>query len=237
MPRAKERDGVYQRPDRPGWWVSYMDADGERVRKKVTASTRTQALDCLRRIKGEEERAEVLGVRPDSDITTKELMQRFKNHQKSRVAVSTYTRLDGILKTLQEHLPARAKDIIRGKVNEYVDTRALTVKPGTVAKELFTLSKILRLAVDEWELLNQNRAHGVKPPKQSEGRTRYLTPGELKAALEAAEPWMRAPMALAACTGCRRGTPETPLDGRGPKEAASHSAGNEKQYQPHSANR
>jgi len=205
MPKAQERDGVYQRSDRPGWWVSYMDADGERVRRKVVASTRQQARDALRRFKTGEERVESLGVRPDSDITTKELMERFNKYQKPRVAASTYERLDGILETLHEHLPERAKDITRGKVNEYVDTRALTVKAGTVQKELFTLSKILRLAVDEWGLLNKNSAHGIKPPKQPEGRTRFLTPGELKAALEAAEPWMRAPMALAACTGCRRG--------------------------------
>lgn len=36
-------------------------------------------------------------------------------------------------------------------------------------------------------------------------RTRYLTPGELKAALESAPEWLRAPMAFAACTGVRRG--------------------------------
>lgn len=36
-------------------------------------------------------------------------------------------------------------------------------------------------------------------------RSRYLTPGELKAALELAPEWLRAPMAFAACTGVRRG--------------------------------
>ena len=206
MPKAQERDGVYQRKDRPGWWVSYIDAKGERVRRKVTASTRQQARDVLRRFKTGEERVESLGVRPDSDITTRDLIERFKKYQKTHVAASTFARLQGILETLEEHLPACAKDISKGKVNEFVDTRALTVGPGTVAKELFTLSKMLRLACDEWELLNKNTAHGIKPPnKKSEGRTRFLTPGELKAALEAAEPWMRAPMALAACTGCRRG--------------------------------
>ena len=33
----------------------------------------------------------------------------------------------------------------------------------------------------------------------------YLTPGELKAALQLAPEWLRAPMAFAACTGVRRG--------------------------------
>ena len=42
-------------------------------------------------------------------------------------------------------------------------------------------------------------------PTTPAGKTRYLTPGELKAALEAAPEWLRAPMAFAACTGVRRG--------------------------------
>jgi len=57
----------------------------------------------------------------------------------------------------------------------------------------------------EWELLNQNPAQGAKLPKVPEGRTRYLSPTELKASLEAAPEWMRAPIALAAFTGMRRG--------------------------------
>jgi len=42
-------------------------------------------------------------------------------------------------------------------------------------------------------------------PKLPQGRTRYLSPSELKAALEAAPEWMRLPLALAAFTGMRRG--------------------------------
>lgn len=205
MAKRRTRDGVYQRADRAGWWISYIDADGERRREKVEAHTRTQALDALHETETKVKQEKRLGVREDSGITTEELFERFRKYQKSRVSKTTYDRLGGILDTLKDNLPAQAKAITRAKVNELVDTRATQVKAGTVAKELFTLSKILRLAVDEWELLNRNAAHGVKAPKQPEGRTKYLTPGELKAALESAPEWMRAPMAFAACTGCRRG--------------------------------
>lgn len=206
MAKARVRDGVYGRKDRRGFWVSYIDANGERVREKLKdARTPQQARTALEQIKTKVETEKRLGIREDADITTKELFERFKKYQKPRISSTTFARLDGILSTLERHLPAQAKAITRAKVNELVDTRANEVKPGTVAKELFTLSKILRLAVDEWGLLNRNAAHGVKAPTQPEGRTKYLTPGELKAALEAAEVWMRAPMAFAACTGCRRG--------------------------------
>ncbi len=67
------------------------------------------------------------------------------------------------------------------------------------------MSKVFRLAVDEWEILNRNPGAGVKAPRQPDGKLKYLTPGELRATLEASPEWMRAPIALAAATGCRRG--------------------------------
>ena len=204
MPKANERDGAFQRSDRAGWWVSYIDSSGKRKKLKVVASTRTQALNVLNAIKGREERDKILGVKSASDITLADLLTKYKRHQKTRLRPTTFVRLDGILATLQANLPARAKDITRKDVAAYIENRAETVKPGTIAKEITTLKHCLRLAV-EWELLQLNVAQGAKLPRASEGRTRYLSPTELKAALEAAPEWMRPPIALAAFTGMRRG--------------------------------
>lgn len=204
MPKAKERDGVYYRKDRAGWWVSYMDSSGERIRQKVEAHTRPQALEALRRIKTKEEIARTLGVRPASDITTADLFDRYKRHQKARIRSTTYERLGGILETLKARLPEQAKAITKRTVGEYIETRAEEVKPGTVVKEMSVLKHCLKLAV-EWGELNQNPTAGARLPRLPAGKTRYLTPGELKAALESAPEWMRAPMAFAACTGVRRG--------------------------------
>jgi len=90
-------------------------------------------------------------------------------------------------------------------VAEFIEKRSDTVSAGTVSKEVSTLKHALRLAV-EWGELHQNPAQGARLPKLPEGKTRYLTPGELRAALEIAPEWMRAPMALAACTGMGRGS-------------------------------
>lgn len=206
MPKAKARDGVYYRADRGGWWVSYIDATGKRVRRKVAAHTRTQALDALRRFETREEVAEALGVRPASDITIEALFARYKRHQKARIRATTYERLGGILNTLKVRLPVLARQIDRRTVAAYIEIRsgADEMKPGTVAKEIGVLKHCLRLAV-EWGELNSNPATGARLPSLPPGRTRYLTPGELKAALETAPEWMRAPMAFAACTGVRRG--------------------------------
>jgi integrase len=205
MPKAKERDGVSQRSDRSGWWISYIDAEGKRRKKKVQASTRTQALEARRRVTVKVERERALGVKEASVISTSDLLERFRRHQKTRLRSTTYERLDGILRILKAKLPAQAKLISRRDVANYIDRRSEEVAPATIAKEIFTLKHALRLAV-EWGDLHDNTAQGVRLPKQPEGKTRYLTPGELRAALEIAPEWMRAPMALAACTGLRRGS-------------------------------
>ena len=204
MPKAKERDGVFQRKDRSGWWVSYVDASGRRRKQKVVAHTRTQAMNALSTLKTREQRDRVLGVKTVSEITTADLLARYKRHQRTRLRATTFERLDGILETLKRYLPERAKDITKNDVAEYVSTRADSVAPGTIQKEATVLKHALKLAV-EWELLNSNVAQGAKLPKTPQGRTRYLSPTELKAALEAAPDWMRAPLALAAFTGMRRG--------------------------------
>lgn len=204
MPKARERDGVFQRSDRSGWWVSYVDAGGKRKKEKVTAATRTQAITVLSQIKTRIEKERILGVKYVSEITTAELFKRFKTHQKARLRQTTYDRLEGILETLKASLPTKAKEITRQTVAEYIDQRSEDVSAGTVAKEVATLKHALRLAV-EWELLLTNPAQGARLPKLPEGRTRYLSPTEFKAALDAAPDWMRAPMALAAFTGMRRG--------------------------------
>lgn len=204
MPKAKARDGVYYRADRRGWWGCYIDATGTRQRRRLEAHTRQQAMDSLGLIKAEEEKTRRTGVRPASDITLEALFERYKRHQKTRIRSTTYARLGGILNTLKAHLPERAKEITKRTVAEYIDARAESVKAGTVCKEMSVLKHCLKLAV-EWGELNQNPAAGARLPKLPTGKTRYLTPGELKAALESAPDWLRAPMAFAACTGVRRG--------------------------------
>lgn len=205
MPKQASRDGVFTRPDRAGFYISFVDSKGKRRKKRVVAHTRTQALEALRREKSRVEREEALGVIEPSDISTEAFFARYERHQKTRIAATTYERLGDILARLKQHLPPALKLIDKAAVAAYVDTRAEVVKPGTIAKEISVLKHALGLAVDEWDLLNSNPAAKAKLPKLPEGRTAYLSPTQLKAALEKAPEWMRAPMALAAFTGMRRG--------------------------------
>jgi hypothetical protein len=45
--RTKNRDGIYQRKDRPGWWASWIDAGGKRRQRKLEAHTLQQARTLL----------------------------------------------------------------------------------------------------------------------------------------------------------------------------------------------
>lgn len=155
-------------------------------------------------IRTREERDKLLGVKTQTEMTLAELLKRFRSHQKSRVRPTTFARLDGVIAVLQANLPEQVKAITRKDVAEFISARSETVAPGTVFKEVTTLKHALRLAV-EWQLLHTNVAQGASLPKATQGRTRYLSPSKLRAALEAAPAWLRAPIALAAVTGMRRG--------------------------------
>ena len=209
MAKRKDRDGIYQRKDRPGFWGSYVDPDGVRHREKLNgAHTLTQAREALSRLERKAEKDHALEVKDVSDISTSDLLERFRRYQKIHLRPSTYERLDGIISTLKANLPAQAKAITKNDVSKFIETRMSgedAVAPATVRKEVQALKYCLKLAVEEWEYLRVNPAQSVKLPKVLDEKPRFLTPNELRATLEAAPEWMRAPIALAAATGMRRG--------------------------------
>ncbi len=204
MSKVASRDGVFQRSDCKGWYASYVDANGIRRKKRVQAQTRSQAVDALGLIKAKVQKESLTGVKQVSDMTLAELFTRYKRYQRTRVVQTTLDRMDSLLKTLASHLPTQVKEINKLTIVEYVGKRSQVVSPGSIHKEMATLKHILRLAVD-WDLIPSNPAERAKLPKLPQGRTRYLSPTELKSVLEAAPEWMRAPLAFAAFTGMRRG--------------------------------
>jgi len=201
---AHDRDGVFQREDCQGWWVSYKDALG-RYRKMRAAGchTKTQAMSFRAQIQGKVVQERVFGIKEVSDITTVDLLNRYEQHQSG---IKSLERTKQILKRWLEALPALAKEITREQIDKQVaKRREEQASPATISKEITILKHCLRLAVEDWGLLHRNPAAGIKLPKVDNGRLRYLSPVELKKALHAAPECMRSPLALAAFTGCRRG--------------------------------
>jgi integrase len=208
MPRGKtkDRDGIYQRKDRSGFWASWVDASGKRRQRKVEAHTLQQARKLLSAEKARVEKTVTLGYSPPSAETFVAVSGRFLKHQRARLTPRSYAREIGIVEThLQSFFGTlRLADIRRCDVQRYITHRIGKVSPGSVVKELNVLKHLLGLAV-EWELIPTNPAHGVKPPRVPAGRVRYLQPTELRAILEACPEWLRAIAGLAVATGMRRG--------------------------------
>jgi integrase len=208
MPRGKikDRDGIYQRKDRPGWWASWVDASGKRRQRKLEAHTLQQARSLLSAEKARVEKTVTLGYAPPSAETFETVSTRFLKHQKARLTPAGYKREDGIMKAhLRPFFGAvKLAEIRRADVQRYVTNRSGEVSPASIVKELNVLKHLLGLAV-EWELIPTNPAHGIKPPRVPAGRVRYLQPTELRAVLEACPEWLRPIAGLAVATGMRRG--------------------------------
>lgn len=199
------RDGIYLRKDRPGYWISWTDAQGRRRYRKTDAGTLAQARNARAAELIKVEQSRILGFAPPSDDSFADLATRYLTHQKVRLTAKSYERVKLIAENhLKPAFSGLVKAIRKVDVQRYVTERSGRVKPASVAKELTTLKHMLSLAV-EWEIIPFTPAQGVKGPKLPAGRVRYLQATELRAALEACPQWLRPIVGLAVSTGMRRG--------------------------------
>src|SRR5262245_43561631 len=202
---VQKRDGVYQRKDRPGWWISWTDAQGRRRQRKTDAQNITQA----KQIRAAEllrvEQAKILGYNPPGDETFKDVADRFLAYQKARLAPKTYDREEGIIRIhLAQFSGLRLASIRKVDIQRYVTGAVAARSAYSAGRELSVLKHLFNLAV-EWEIIPVSPAQGVKPPKLPAGRMRYLQPTELRALLEACPDGLRQIVALAVSNGMRRG--------------------------------
>jgi hypothetical protein len=78
--KTKDRDGIYTRKDRPGYWASWIDASGKRRQRKLEAHTLQQARTLLSAEKARVERTLTLGYAPPSEETFSVVVVRFLKH-------------------------------------------------------------------------------------------------------------------------------------------------------------
>jgi integrase len=203
--KSKEkRDGIFQRKDRKGFWISWTDARGHRRYRRTDAQNITQA----RQFRAAEllrvEQARALGFSPPGEETFAVVATRFLRYQKSRLTSKAYEREQSILKLhLQPFFSCKLAAIRRVDIQRYVTVRSVKVSAHSVQKELNVLKHLLRLAV-EWDIIPFQPSQGIKSPKVPAGRVRYLQPTELRALIQACPPWLTPIVALAVSTGMRR---------------------------------
>jgi integrase len=207
MPKKspQKRDGVYEREDRKGFWISWIDAQGRRRRRKTDAANITQAKQILSAELLRVEQAKILGHQPPGKDTIGEVADRYLKYQKARLTPTAYDREE---MSRRIHLARfdsfKLSSIRKVDLQNYLTERSAVASPYSVRKELAFLTHMFRLAV-EWEIVQVNPAIGLKAPKLPAGRIRYLQPTELKALLEGCRDGLREIVALAVSTGMRRG--------------------------------
>ena len=96
MPKAKARDGVYTRPDRPGFWASWIDASGRRRRRKLNAATLQQARALLNAEKVRIDELKTKGYAAPTADSFGSVLDRYLKYQKPRLTPGSYARTKGI---------------------------------------------------------------------------------------------------------------------------------------------
>ena len=99
MPRGKtkDRDGIYQRKDRPGFWASWVDASGKRRQPKLEAYTLQQARALLSAEKARVKKTVTLGYAPPSAEKFLAVSERFLKHRRARLTPRSYEREKGLM--------------------------------------------------------------------------------------------------------------------------------------------
>lgn len=199
------RDGIYQRADRPGFWISWTDAQGRRRCRKTDAQNITQARMIRGAEKGKVEKEKALGFKPPASDSFAQTANRFLRYQRARLTPKAYDRERSIVEThLTPFFNCPLAGIRRQDVQRYITQRSGNASAYSIQKELNVMKHLLRLAV-EWELIPFNPAQGVKSPRVPAGRVRYLQPTELHVVVSACPEWLRPIVALGVLTGMRRG--------------------------------
>jgi len=141
MPKQRKRDGVFWRKDRRQYWVSYVDARGQRVREPVPdiKDTDTQEYRAAnhkeaetyredKRAAAREREKEQAKLKPGEVLPTEEtfadVADKYLAYQKPRLlGRNSYDREAGIVGHLKAFFTGKLADVTPAQVSDYVTTR------------------------------------------------------------------------------------------------------------------
>lgn len=210
MPKRKDQDGLYRRPNSPYWWATYTDGRGKRSRRSTGTDNRAKAkvIRAQWELEAEEERQSGPSTPKSKGPIFDEMMLRYLEGPgaEKRSAERDYYSA----KQLYPHFSGRELTTLGAMdVREYITQRkAKGVGPGTINRELGLLSSALNWARRdlEWDVPNPAQGRRLKEP---EGRVRWLTHDEAETLINATEAVKQAPhlrdlIILGLHTGMRR---------------------------------
>jgi integrase len=239
--QGRNRDGVYTRKNRTGFWGSWVDVQGRRVQRKFAVHTVEQARAALAAEKFKVEEHKKFGrPLPSEDFFTA-FAAEFVRYQERRIAPQVvkgkisqaeYVRQKGIVeaKLIPYFGKMKLAVVRKADVVKYIHDRTGQASDATIIKEVNVLKKLFNVALD-LDKIPTNPAQRAPLPQAPEGRTRYLTPEEWVKVFKACyispdeegneqEQWLQQAAGLAVALGTRRGEllhvtlPDIDLDAR-----------------------
>lgn len=197
----------YKREDSGVWWVSFIDQNGQRIRRSTETTDRKEAEALEAKWKLEAYRARQWGEQPSH--TFDDLMLGYltatAGERRSEATVRLHVR------RLRQTFGGKEMERLAGTdIAAYIRKRkGEGVSSTTVNREMEVLSAAINYAKREWEWNLPNPVQG-RMLKEPEGRLRWLTHAEAEALIRAAETEPLAPhlpplLKLALHTGMRRG--------------------------------
>jgi len=204
--RVFKRDG--------DWWIDFKDARGVRHRKKVGPNRRV-AKEVLDGVLGNVARRQHLGIIDDSAISFADFADVWRQRVAPKLKPRSRERWFGILeKYLKPAFPGALRTVGVANAEQYVSHRLEAgAAPATINREVTVLKHMLKRAV-EWERLGRDPLGTLKPLREPPGRTRFLSPEEIKRLLgaclfddarsELVRGYLRAFILVALNTGMRR---------------------------------
>ncbi len=214
MPRQRKRrdlDGLYERPDSPYYWASYIDAGGQRVRrstgvtKSIEGRREAEALLAKWTLEAHKQRQWDEQPRHGFEGLMLDYLNATSGERRSERTVRLHVR-----RLRQSFEGVEMEALTAAHITAYIRKRkGEGVSNTTVNRELEVLSAAINHAVREWEWRLPNPVPG-RMLKEPEGRLRWLTRAEAAALTRAAEAEPMAPhfgplIQLAIHTGMRLG--------------------------------
>ncbi len=193
-----------------GQWQAKVRKKGYAVQSK-TFKTKVRAEQWARNVESEMDRGVFLSTSIAENTLFSELIDRYLTevapNKKSEADIKVRSKL------LKGKLGDRVLTAITPlTVKEFRDMRLETVKGDTVRKEMSLLSRILKLAQQEWDIYlprgNPVDSVAMPPKGKGKGRDRRLQPGEQERLLKEAKEYggyIEDIIHLALETGARRG--------------------------------
>jgi integrase len=202
MPR--QRRGLFRRGRI--WWIAYSH-NGRMIRESARTSSATEASALLdaRRVRARESPG--FPSRPRNPRLS-ELLAPYEEWASTQKSFRAFKRpMIARLRTEFGHLPVSALTVHRLETYQARRTGPDKCKPATPNREFAVLSHCLAKAT-EWGLIGPDvlaTVRKIRPLRENNGRTRYLTPDEAGRLLSACPEHLAPIVGLALQTGMRRG--------------------------------